>query len=95
MLMRIRRKDSIPTTEIRPEQGRVVLAHGEVTGHSHSISPQEATLYSDGAVTELEVKAAMAMLEHQEHGTIALPKGRYRVIRQREYSPEAIRNVAD
>jgi hypothetical protein len=32
---------------------------------------------------------------HQEHATIELPAGNYRAIRQREYSPEAIRNVAD
>lgn len=35
------------------------------------------------------------VLTHQEHGPIALAPGSYEVIRQREYSPEAIRNVAD
>ena len=32
---------------------------------------------------------------HEEHASIQLPKGNYRIVRQREYSPEAIRNVAD
>jgi len=34
-------------------------------------------------------------LEHDEHDPIPLPRGNPEVIRQREYSPEAIRNVAD
>ena len=38
---------------------------------------------------------APVALEHDEHETIQLPPGDYRIIRQREYSPEAIRNVAD
>lgn len=36
-----------------------------------------------------------AELRHDEHGTIPLSKGAYEVIRQREYAPHAIRNVAD
>jgi hypothetical protein len=79
------------------ENGRIVLAHGEVTGHAHAIAEPEAELYAEdtAGVTYLEVKAAMAALQHEEHSTINLERGAYRVIRQREYSPEAIRNVAD
>ncbi len=79
------------------EHGRIVLAHGEVTGHAHAIAEPEADLYAGDAagVTYLEVRAAMAALQHEEHSTINLGPGAYRVIRQREYSPEAIRNVAD
>ena len=32
---------------------------------------------------------------HEEHGTVILAPGDYRVTIQREYSPEAIRNVID
>jgi hypothetical protein len=35
------------------------------------------------------------VVTHQEHSKIELPAGNYRVIRQREYSPEAILNVQD
>lgn len=92
------------------ENGRVILAHGEVTGHAHEISPPKlATLHemeeavrllgdTDGAEamtrTALLVKKA-AKVVHQEHSTIPLPPGEYVVTRQREYSPEAILNVAD
>ena len=78
------------------EHGKIVLAHGEVTGHSHAIAAHEHEAWLDDAgVTYLEVREAMALLEHQEHDTIKLPVGKYRVTRQREYAPEAPRNVAD
>jgi hypothetical protein len=32
---------------------------------------------------------------HEEHAAIPLPKGWYRVIRQREYVPGSVRLVAD
>jgi len=78
------------------EHGRVVLAHGEVTGHAHSIGDAHAELWRDDAgVTVLEVRDAVAALTHDEHATIALQPGYYRVTRQREYHEEAPRNVAD
>ena len=91
---------SIPTglPEVTPEAKGVVLAHGEVTGHAHAIAPDEARQYrapGQGTVSYLEVKAALAMLRHDEHATVELPRGTYEVRRQREYSPAAIRNVAD
>ena len=46
-------------------------------------------------VTYLEIQQAVVALKHDEHSTIELPQGNYRVTRQREYSPTAIRNVAD
>lgn len=39
-----------------------------------------------------------APLEHQEHTTIPVPPGHYRVVRQKEYEPmsvERMRQVAD
>lgn len=96
--MLIRRVDSISKTNpVEREQGRVILAHGEVTGHAHAITDESVCQYRTNSqgVTALEIRQAMAMLKHEEHGTIQIPKGTYEVIRQREYSPEAIRNVAD
>lgn len=94
----LQRVENTPTnlTPIPREGGKVVLAHGEVTGHAHAIADSGVRFGRDGSgVTYLEIADALAMLTHQEHGTIELPKGTYRVTRQREYSPEAIRNVAD
>lgn len=36
-----------------------------------------------------------AALKHEEHGTIILPPGKYKVTYQREYTPERIRRVID
>ena len=96
----IERIPSLPANakKMARENGRVILAHGEVTGHAHAITDKHADLYSavdSGDVTFLEITEAVAALEHDEHATITLEPGTYRVTRQREYSPEAIRNVAD
>lgn len=93
----VERVSETPTgTEVPRENGRVVLAHGEVTGHAHAIADKGVTMRRDeSGVTTLEIKEAVAALTHDEHSTIPLECGTYRVIRQREYTPEAIRNVAD
>ena len=68
------------------EDGRIVLAHGEVTGHAHAIKAQEAALFRDPKLMEIfmTVSGDAVALEHEEHHTIVLPPGNYRVIRQRE-----------
>ena len=80
---------------VEREGGRVVLAHGEATGHAHAIQAPGARLFSDGGSRFLEVPAEGATLAHEEHAAIPLPGGAYRVVIQREYSPEENRPVAD
>lgn len=91
--------DAIQAGEIVPrDNGRIVLAYGEVTGHAHAILDREAELrvIPDTDDRFLRIMAASgAELRHEEHSTIFLPPGEYVVRRQREYSPEAIRFVAD
>ena len=92
--------DSIPGTldPLEREGDRIILAHGEMTGHAHAIKAESAALFRDPKrmTVFLNVGADGAVaLEHDEHDTIHLPPGKYQVIRQREYSPEKIRNVAD
>ena len=92
--------ESIPKAvePVERENGRVVLAHGEVTGHAHAIKNKRAALFRDPklAIIFMHVSGdASVALEHDEHETINVPPGNYQVIRQVEYSPEAIRNVAD
>lgn len=95
----IERVSSIPSNAkpVAREAGRIVLAHGEVTGHAHAIAAPNAALFQvEGEqATYLEISEALAALQHEEHGQIDIPGGTYRVTRQREYTPEAIRNVAD
>lgn|SRR3990167_5679767 len=101
------------------EMGRIILAHGEITGHCHEIvGVEEGTLPATQYFEEPNGRRVLLALEpcalrHPEHGLIVLDPanpmqvrqgdvllnpiggGAWEVIRQREYSPEAIRNVAD
>lgn len=80
--------------EVPPVDGRVILAEGEATGHAHAVRAVGVALYVYGIQRVLEVQRE-AILEHEEHGSIVLPPGNYEVIRQREYTPERIMQVAD
>lgn len=74
---------------------RIVLAHGEVTGHAHALSIDEATMFTRQGERYLQVKPN-AKLIHEEHATIVLPEGFYKVVQQREYVPQsAPRDVED
>src|SRR2546430_1096266 len=78
---------------VKAEDGKLILARGEATGHHHSIAEQDGVLYeNEHGLTELEIQAAVAPFIHPEHKEIALPKKTYRVVRQREYVPKARAN---
>lgn len=95
MLVRIDEipQDATPTTDDRVG-GRIVLAYGEVTGHHHSVAVADAELLSTAEAVYLRIMAPTP-LEHQEHSAIQLDPGAYKVVRQVEYTPQAIRRVAD
>lgn len=92
----IRRVDAVPNgaTPIPTDNGRVVLAYGELTGHSHSIDQKLATMFGLGDDRFLTV-AEDAPLQHQEHDTIILRRDTYQVIQQRTFERGEIRRVAD
>ncbi len=74
-----------------------ILAFGEVTGHSHKVSAIEDTAEdpadwwkrSDDDTAEfLHIKdESGAVITHEEHNPIQLPKGAYKISIQREYEP--------
>ncbi len=69
------------------DNGRVVLAYGEATGHAHAIANDGAFAYQFGNNILLELNEP-SQLEHEEHGTIDLSAGTYEVIRQREWTDD-------
>jgi len=81
----------------RDERGRLVLAHGEATGHAHVVTAATAELLADADEIDRRflLLTAEALLTHEEHAPIPLPVGAYQVIRQQEYTPSAIRDVTD
>lgn len=103
LVMRTRRQPSAQAKSV-VDGARTILAYGEVTGHAHEVIGVAVThddpvpaqqLFEEPDGTRLLVVRRDAELRHEEHGTIALGKGTYEVIRQVEYSPAAIRQVAD
>ncbi|MFC5750220.1 hypothetical protein [Actinomadura rugatobispora] len=80
----------------RDDRGRMVLALGEATGHAHAVAaPGELLRDADPLRPDHLHLPHGGRLVHEEHAAIALPKGWFRVIRQREYVPGAVRVVAD
>lgn len=92
----IERVEKIPVgMQKQHAKGRIILAHGEATGHHHSLARDAADWWKGEGEEQFLELSRPASVTHQEHAAVELPAGRYRVTRQREYSPEAIRNVAD
>lgn len=99
--------DSLPkgAVEVEPINGQNIVAHSE-TGHHHVIDREH-----EGAVTTmyrlpeeiyelfLIVENGPTLLKHERsfdtHEPIQLDPGTYKVRRQREYTPEGYRRVAD
>ncbi|MCL7375342.1 MULTISPECIES: hypothetical protein [unclassified Streptomyces] len=83
--------------EPRDARGRLVLALGEVTGHAHAVTGPGRLVREPGdqlGPMFLHLPEGGRVV-HEEHAAIPLPKGWFRVVRQREYLPGAVRMVAD
>lgn len=95
--------------ELNEASGGIVLAHGEATGHSHTLEAPETRVYALGELTDLdEMELAIdvlgedgAIVTHQEHAALKLERGLWQVQRQRELgwaqdeAPVSISWVAD
>lgn len=98
--------DVEPTGSIVPAAAGAghVLAEGEVTGHMHAIRNHMTFFRDDGLARDIpanlyighvRVGADPARIDHDEHDTIMLGQGTYRVRRQRELDPSEVRVVSD
>ena len=98
--------DILPSgTAIQPmPDGAVVLAEGEATGHRHAIFDTVTMFRDDGLARDIpdglyighvRVVGHSARVQHDEHAPIDLPKGTWRVRRQREFQPKDVRIVSD
>ena len=68
----------------------------KITGHRHQVQdPTTAEVWELDGELFLKVIGKSATLIHEEHKAITLAQGLYRVWRQREYTPQALRTVAD
>jgi hypothetical protein len=92
--------ESLPqgAVPIPRDNGRVVLAYGEATGHAHAIADEGAELFSVPGTNDKFLRimgSSGAILRHEQHAPVLFIPGVYRVRMQRECSPEGIRYVAD
>ena len=76
-----------PHRSVARDEGRIVLAYGEATGHAHAIADADAELIELETGERFLVTARGVSLRHEEHEAVELPPGSYRVVRQREYVP--------
>jgi hypothetical protein len=79
-------------TPIARDRGQVILAYGEVTGHSHRVEESNgggtATLYAgEGGVRYLTIDELCSVV-HEEHGTVTLEPGVYELPPQVEWSDD-------
>ncbi len=86
-------------TTVPAEEGRLIIAHGEVTGHHHSFAmyDQISLFREDGSGGGMFVMAyAPTKLEHQEHAALVVDPGAWEVRRQRTVTSAGVaRMVAD
>lgn len=89
----------IPTTDkpVRGEERSTipsgVIAVGESTGHAHRIIDGEVQVDRSGMFV---IAGGSTQLVHDEHDTIEIPEGTYRVRRQREVGQDgSVHFVAD
>lgn len=82
--------------DITPEGG-IVLAYGEVTGHSHVLEANPLVRLMEWQNRQYVVipEGVEVPLRHEEHNTVTLTPGTIKVIHQREYSPSELRRVLD
>ena len=88
----------IPPDAVKQKPSKhIVIAQGEATGHHHVLKLDDPADWWKHGDDVLVATTAPADLVHPEHATITIgsPAEIKRFRRQREYTPEEIRNVAD
>jgi hypothetical protein len=87
------RVDALPEglEDITPKKGRVILQHGEATGHCHAFYDGGVRVFArDAKAARPEYLRVVktAYLRHEEHSPASLPPGLYRLPTQVEHTDE-------
>ena len=103
----IRKVSDIPASARemkRDEHGRIVLAHGEKTGHAHAFRNKGICSFTtlDNEDVEFLLVGGGGTINHElvsgkkaEHNPIIVPDGKYECAQQIAYSPAELVRVAD
>src|SRR5262245_42690727 len=81
-----------PQADLPPRLSNVIVA-GEPTGHAHGLTAGTVLEAPEGTLC-LDLHHA-AEVVHEEQYPITLDSGPWRMVRQREFSPQAIGTVQD
>lgn len=108
LLVRVEKTPAGMARKVTPS-GHVTVGYGEATGHHHTL--QHAAWYVAPEVNDEELRHFAlgdrpqlpvfvvadepTTLTHPEHAPLRVEPGVWRVVRQREYTPQAIRSVRD
>ncbi len=82
--------------QVKARNGRLVIAEGEATGHSHTIVADRAILYELKGELYVEVLEPVT-IEHQEHKALPIPEGIYQIgrVKEHDYIADMERQVRD
>ncbi len=86
--------------KVKPEGKELIVTHSE-TGHHHVLLADDADMFEnkDDELSAFLTVHRASTLEHKRpydtHEPILFAPGTYKVIRQREYTPEGYRRVMD
>jgi hypothetical protein len=82
--------------KVARENGRIIVARGEATGHNHAIAEKGAVLYELKGDLYLEVTEPVT-ITHEEHKPIEIPEGIYEIgrVREHDYFLDMERQVRD
>jgi len=102
LIMRLSDDFVIPENykEVKAEDGKYIVAHSE-TGHHHTVLERSTTYFQDpedafNAILSVKEKTPLTHeRSYDTHETLGLEAGNYKIRRQREYTPEGYRRVAD
>lgn len=90
---------SIPTQakKKKPEKRGYILAEGEHTGHFHAITAEEGIEFYEYEGTLFLRTDHEVELTHQEHNTVMVEPGTYKIgrVREMDYTQMMVREVAD
>jgi hypothetical protein len=92
--------------DVAREQGAIVLAYGESSGHRHQLRAKGSKLFERGSARMLEITAKGGAIidvatdrgekmPRPRHDEIPIGNGTFEVIKQREWTADEERQVAD
>lgn len=94
----LKRIDKLPEglKEAKRDNGDIILAYGEVTGHAHRIVDVDAMFYEKDGKLYLKNKTTV-VVSHEEHKPITIEPGIWEIgqVREKDWLSGMVRTVVD